>query len=357
MTDWWELLSGFEDGSFEADGWYADVGGFGFQIVDTEYHAGTHSAEPLTTGIAGLMHDLTCEPTLFYELRLWFKIVGTVPTGGGADIIARLFLSDDSDVQVYIATGDGHENPYLYCIYLANYDLGTTDITLNEWHLLHIKQFVLNGTAQTLVYLDDLETPELTMVNDLSGLNVATVEVQNIYWTSPYTGKVYVDSVIGSCDFWDEDDIPDGDGDGEETSLVARVESVQVKDVTLKGVQTATWRDSDPWVQIPIPAGPMLHHHLKPNLIEGTITCYDATTIWEAFYTSGIINESTGEKTKFSTDGTEFIITLKDIEGNNLVFSFYDVRITTIDLANAELESGGEGLWTIRFTARKVIKG
>lgn len=139
-------------------------------------------------------------------------------------------------------------------------------------------------------------------------------------------------------------------------SMAARVHSVLVKDVYLKGVQSAHWKDSDPWVRIPIAAGDMLHHHLMPNNIEGVITCYDISSIWEAFYTSNIIIEATGEKTKFSPVGTEFVITLKDINNNDLIFNFTDVRITTIDLNIAELESGGEGLWTIRFTAKGVMK-
>lgn len=138
--------------------------------------------------------------------------------------------------------------------------------------------------------------------------------------------------------------------------MMARVESVLVKNVYLKGVQSAHWKDSDPWVRIPIPAGDMLHHHLMPNNIDGVITCYDIASIWEAFYDSNIIIESTGEKTVFSPVGTEFVITLKDINNNPVSFNFSNVRITTIDLSIAEQESGGEGLWTIRFTAKGVVR-
>jgi len=147
---------------------------------------------------------------------------------------------------------------------------------------------------------------------------------------------------------------------GEEMTfgLIARVESVYVKGTTLKGVQSAIWTDSDPWVKTPIPLGQMLHQHLMPNMIEGTIVCMDITSIWEAFYGGSppIIDEDTGEKTKFSSDGTEFVITLKDILGNSIVFNFYDVRILTIQTVTPELESGGEGAWTIKFTARLVMK-
>lgn len=146
----------------------------------------------------------------------------------------------------------------------------------------------------------------------------------------------------------------------EETTLglTARVESVLVKETTLKGVNSAVWDDSDPWVRIPIAAGDMLHQHLKPQLIEGTIICYDIGTIWTAFYGGSppIIDESTGEKTKFSEDGTEFVITLKDTLGNSVVFSFYDVRITTINLTSPELEGDQIGSWTIKFSARAVMK-
>jgi hypothetical protein len=141
-------------------------------------------------------------------------------------------------------------------------------------------------------------------------------------------------------------------------NMVARVDKVLVKNTYLKGVKNAVWNDSDPWVSIPIPDGDMIKQHLKPNEIEGTVTCYDVATIWTAFYggASPIVDEDTGEKTKFSTSGDEFVITLKDIDGNDLTFSFYDVRVATIQMVGPELEGGGEGLWIIRWTARKVIK-
>jgi hypothetical protein len=141
-------------------------------------------------------------------------------------------------------------------------------------------------------------------------------------------------------------------------SLVARVHSVLVKNTYLKGVKSAKWNDSNPWVDTNIPFGNMWHTHIKSPMIEGMITCYDVDSIWTAFYggESPIIDENTGEKTKFSTSGDEFIITLKDVNGLSMVFNFWDVRITTIELQSAEEEGGGEGIWVIRFTARKVVK-
>lgn len=207
---WWELLSGFENGSFAADDWYADVGtsDWGFNIVTTEAQSGTHSAEPHADLQGGLMHDLDCTPTGYYALRLWFKIVGTVPTAVSGGIFVRLFMTDYDEVQVYIETGNlgNPATPKLRVDFKGTTVRGTTSITLNEWHCLHIHQEVLNATAKTYVYLDDLVTPALQITKNLTGINVNIIEVEPHGWGTPDTGKVYLDSIIGACDV--EGDFP-----------------------------------------------------------------------------------------------------------------------------------------------------
>ena len=137
--------------------------------------------------------------------------------------------------------------------------------------------------------------------------------------------------------------------------IISRVAKVQVKDVELLNVRSVDWKENSPWVQIPIPNGPMLYHHLIPHQIEGVIVCLDVASLWSCFFTSEIIDEETGEKTVFSTDGDEFKVTLKDISGNEVVFNFWNVRILTVDPSLIG-ELGAEIVWTIKFTASRVEK-
>ena len=137
--------------------------------------------------------------------------------------------------------------------------------------------------------------------------------------------------------------------------IISRVAKVLIKDVELLNVRSVDWKENSPWVQIPIPNGPMIHQHLIPHMIEGTIVCLDVATLWTCFYISEIIDEETGEKTVFSTDGDEFKVTLKDISGDEVVFNFWNVRILTVEPSLIG-ELGTEVIWTIKFTASRVEK-
>ena len=137
--------------------------------------------------------------------------------------------------------------------------------------------------------------------------------------------------------------------------IISRVATVLIKDVELLNVRSVDWKENSPWVQIPIPNGPMLYQHLIPHQIEGVIVCLDVASLWSCFFTSEIIDEETGEKTVFSTSGDEFEVTLKDISGNEIIFNFWDVRIMTVDPSLIP-ESNGEVVWTVKFTASRVEK-
>lgn len=136
-------------------------------------------------------------------------------------------------------------------------------------------------------------------------------------------------------------------------TIISRVSKVLVKDIELLNVRSVDWKENSPWVDIPIPFGTMVHQHLIPHQIEGTIVCLDMESLWTCFYTSEIIDEETGEKTVFSTSGDEFEVTLKDISGNEVVFNFWNVRILTVDPSPIG-ELGGEVSWTIKFSASRV---
>ena len=140
-----------------------------------------------------------------------------------------------------------------------------------------------------------------------------------------------------------------------ELSVISKVTQIMIGTDELLNVRSIDWKENSPWVDIPIPYGPMIHQHLIPHMIEGTILCLDVASLWTCFYTSEIINEETGEKTVFSTSGDEFEVTLKDISGNEIIFNFWDVRIMTVEPSLIP-ESNGEVVWTVKFTASRVEK-
>jgi len=146
-----------------------------------------------------------------------------------------------------------------------------------------------------------------------------------------------------------------------EPDIPTRIDDVEILSSHLKGVKDVQWRDSSPWVEIEVPAGNIIHHHLKGTKIEGTISCYDMSSLYAIFYNTEIgesgkypVDPNTGEKTKFSTLGDQFRVTIKSFTGQSYRFDFYDVRIETIDLKTPEEEYGGESIWQIQFTARWV---
>jgi len=138
-------------------------------------------------------------------------------------------------------------------------------------------------------------------------------------------------------------------------TIAHRITGVTVGTLSLSNVQSVTWKDSNPWVDIDIPGSNLgVHHHLRSNLVVGEIICLDIATIWTCFYGQDYVTESTGEKTVFSLNGQEFVVNMTDTAGYTLTFNFYDVRVTTIEPHGSIREVGSETPWIIKFTADKV---
>jgi hypothetical protein len=365
------------------EGWFA--------IIDSSIkHGGDYSA---SQEHGSQMYQTLPTPVQYYQfesLTFWYKL----PVNGYLTVV----LKDDEGNVVYVG-GDvglhdwtefvihvGDLNPYYSNVKLINFWYQVTDIPINARGNVDDVSLISNEIVISVLTEEatDLVLPERATLHGkvtfIGEVNVTKVGFDYKYddeedWisvvadvteiTSPYSfsnhtlnARMYRKMSYRAKAFafnkWFHGWVEYAYNHGP----IARVESVLVQQTYLKGVRSAVWNDSDPFVQIPIPAGDMLHHHLKPNMIEGTIICFDVASIWTAFYggESPIIDEDTGEKIKFSTDGTEFVIVLKDILGNDLTFNFHDVRINTIQMVSPELESGGEGSWVIRFTARLVVK-
>jgi hypothetical protein len=156
------------------------------------------------------------------------------------------------------------------------------------------------------------------------------------------------------------------------TNVGSRVVSISVIGNSLNGLVEAEWEDMDQWVQIKIPAGPVLEQNLVGTHIDGSITCRDWRSISNCFMQTAIganaghypIN-SDGSKTKFSPTANEFSITIRDSSGQKvrtgsptyygtklLVFLFTNVKIKQIKMVKSSTQGGvAEPQWQILFMA------
>ena len=147
---------------------------------------------------------------------------------------------------------------------------------------------------------------------------------------------------------------------GDATEIGIRVAEVSIMGGDLLGVMGVDWKDTDPWVMLQVPKGPVLEQHLLGPHVEGSITCHDYHSIYTQLQTIPIVVAGTqypvntdNSKTVFSTNPTssQFTIYLEDAYGNVNQFQFVNVRIRTIELTGATTTGMSPISWTIMFMA------
>jgi hypothetical protein len=382
------------NGGFELDlsaGWNDLYAG---TIRDaSEHHTGSYSAKfPNSSGSAIYQTFSPVEQTDITTFEMYFKTSNFSPAYGfGAWILYEGWTPGDGNpahhtvIEIYTQLSWSQfdlmsrlESYKGKVIGIQLQSVGAADYWVDDVYLEYSSITISVDSQAATDYIASTKATLHGTVSGTAGVNITKVgfdykDEGDPDWTSivtdvteviPYifsqkiTGRNYYEKFSFRAKVYAEGEwhygwvlyilVPDGP--------LARVESVYVKGTTLRAVTSATFGSNDRKTRLPIPMGDMLFHELIPNLIEGEIVCYDVTSIWTAFYTSGIIDEPTGDTTKFSTDGTEFVITLRDIFNNFIIFSFWDVRVVPPQLVSPELESGGEGKWIIKFTAKSVIK-
>ena len=158
------------------------------------------------------------------------------------------------------------------------------------------------------------------------------------------------------------------EADGDTVPVGTRVTSISVLSQTLKGVVDVDWIDTEPWVKIEIPAGPIIEQNLIGTHVEGMITCRDYRSINTCFMTTAISTNaghypinSDGSKTSFSISGNEFSVTLQDSTPQVstsatalLVYNFYNVKVKTLRLNKAGTSGIKESIYEISFMADMV---
>jgi hypothetical protein len=148
----------------------------------------------------------------------------------------------------------------------------------------------------------------------------------------------------------------------EDNTLVGtRVHKVTILNKDLLGLIDAGWVDTDPWVMIQIPKGPIIEQNLIGPHIHGTINTHDYNSLYDLLYATEITENpnhypinSDNTKTKFSTDipsNPELIIILKDNEGTEYEYWFFNVRIQTVQLEKTPTSGLKEAIWVITWMA------
>jgi len=142
-----------------------------------------------------------------------------------------------------------------------------------------------------------------------------------------------------------------------------RVVALDIFGNSLMGLLNLTWVDTDPWVQLQVPKGPMLEQHLLGPHVSGTFDAHDWHSIYALLYNTAIPENPSykpvnadGSKTAFSTNpsSSEFTIYIQDNEGNTNGFQFVNVRIKTVQLDPATVLAVQPLNWTIKFMADYV---
>lgn len=131
--------------------------------------------------------------------------------------------------------------------------------------------------------------------------------------------------------------------------------------VSLSGVKSIIWKDSDPWVILEIPVGSNIFQHLRKVLVDGEMKCLDIQSMYNAFYTIDVsseagmqqaINPNTGKKSKIDYFSVKVRDALSKFEYSYL---FSDMIIQTVELGNLG-EKRGETPWIVKFLAESVVR-
>lgn len=87
---------------------------------------------------------------------------------------------------------------------------------------------------------------------------------------------------------------------------------------SIENVKEVSWEDSDPWLKIPIPYGPLTYQQIKPCTITLKSIHLNYQSLIQALEVSGAINFSTMHRGYLS----KMIITGSDSTGNVVTLTF-----------------------------------
>jgi hypothetical protein len=314
---------GFESGS---TGWVL----YGSSsVIGTDYHSGSHCLHAVTTGfghrcVQTLNNHIA--GTAVISLTVWGKKTAGGDNPSTGILVVIQYTDTTEDECFYDFQGSGWEE----------FDVTSyVDVSKTIQAICVSPKYQQQGTTLTCL-IDDVSligTP----------LTVITKVITEKMGASPNTEK---GGVIQS----------------DATGIQTRVKEVEILGYPLHGVIDAEWIDTDPWVRLQVPAGPLLEQHLLGPHIEGTIDTHNYISLCTLLYGTPVewdankfpIVEATNKKWIFSKDGNQFIITLEDAEGNEIDYSFTNVRIMRIELVKTPTSGLKEAVWRIHWMADTV---
>ena len=148
------------------------------------------------------------------------------------------------------------------------------------------------------------------------------------------------------------------------TKIGLRVSKVTILDSDLLGLIDAQFIDTNPWVHMQIPKGPLHEQHLLGPHMDGEVSTHDYASLHQLLYTIPIVEGSikypilvSGTKLVFSTDipsNPQFTIVLIDDEGTTYTYDFYNVRIKQVELQRTNTSGTSEAHWRITWMADYV---
>lgn len=311
-----------------------------------------------------------------------------------------LFPSDKLLTQVEISNTDGVK-VYIDDIAFTQVEEGTLIMVLDEYdpnnpqnelvfitrpeNIIHIAPNVIKHEQSVIIeYYTKLVNYNPDDIYDTIRPNLLTVKEELTRILNTYRYDSIADGVTINHSAWRDAKFPHGYGGDLEpisflttmevqlhyyeaidgTEVGTRVSEVKILGSDLLGVTDVDWGDTDPWVKLQVPKGPLLEQHLLGPHIDGKIVCHDWNSIYTQLYTIPIsaggntypVN-SDNSKTKFSTTSVQFSIFMEDASGNIAQFDFNTVRIKRIILDRGSTSGTFPTSWIIEWMAETVTIG
>jgi len=124
------------------------------------------------------------------------------------------------------------------------------------------------------------------------------------------------------------------------------------------GIRSVRYKEVSPWVHIDIPAGVMVHQHIKSPHVTGEIKCKDFSQLYTALFETLIDSnnhvaiDTSNFYTKWQVDYLRIVVVAEN--KTEITFRVDGFKVTGVYPTNIEL--GVETEWTVEFTADRIIK-
>jgi hypothetical protein len=123
-------------------------------------------------------------------------------------------------------------------------------------------------------------------------------------------------------------------------------------------IRSVKYKEVSPWVHIEIPAGTMVHQHIKSPHVTGEIRCKDYSQLYHALFeiyvdaSNHTAIDTSVFYTKWQVDYLRIVVEVEN--KTELTFQVDGFKVTSLYPVNIEL--GLETEWVVEFSADRIIK-